>query len=439
MRTVAWIHLSLLTTLALPGFPIKLTAAQIAESSPPNRPARSAEEARTVRPLFEKHCSKCHGANGTGQPARDRGTEIPDFHSAAWQARRSDAQLLASIVGGKGTVMPSWENKLSKDQARILVAYVRTFAPTQKNVADESSPRFDEDFQRLEQQYAKSHKEFQKLSQAAEAPPRTGRSKTEARTSSASAPPADSRAIFGARCGKCHGETGTGEPARDQYPEIPDFTDPTWQARHNDAELRTRILEGKGDGMPAWRGKISKEQASALVAVVRAFANQAKTKPAPPAEREETSSSASFFVKLVTWVGKFHPPIVSFPIALLVSAVLAELLTLRTPRPLCEAAGRFCLWIGAGTALVAAMLGWCHAGFHLADPSWILTTHRWLGTTTACSAGFALLVSEWSRHAARPHPLARRLVLFSVGGLVLATGFFGGALVFGLNHYDWPP
>jgi hypothetical protein len=31
-----------------------------------------------------------------------------------------------------------------------------------------------------------------------------------------------------------------------------------------------------------------------------------------------------------------------------------------------------------------------------------------------------------------------RVTLLVVAGLVLVTGFFGGALVFGLEHYTWP-
>jgi hypothetical protein len=54
-------------------------------------------------------------------------------------------------------------------------------------------------------------------------------------------------------------------------PEIPDFTKAPWQSRRRDAQLLASTLEGK-DEMPAWRGKVSQEQARGLVAHVRAFA-----------------------------------------------------------------------------------------------------------------------------------------------------------------------
>src|SRR5438445_592196 len=77
--------------------------------------AQTAAQAPAVAPagreLFREHCVKCHGADGTGSPARDRLPEIPNFTDPAWQARRSEAQLLASILDGKGKEMPPFRDK----------------------------------------------------------------------------------------------------------------------------------------------------------------------------------------------------------------------------------------------------------------------------------------------------------------------------------------
>jgi mono/diheme cytochrome c family protein len=75
-----------------------------------------------VRELFRKRCAKCHGTDGTGSQARDRMAEIPDFTSAAWQAKRKDSQLIASILDGKGDDMPPGRGKISSEQARALAA-----------------------------------------------------------------------------------------------------------------------------------------------------------------------------------------------------------------------------------------------------------------------------------------------------------------------------
>jgi mono/diheme cytochrome c family protein len=107
-----------------------------AESSPraaPRQAARSAagDPAKSgggaVSRLYRQHCQKCHGADGTGSPARARLPRIPDFTDARWQRRRTDAQLVASVLDGRGSRMPAFSEKINEDRARELVAEVRTF------------------------------------------------------------------------------------------------------------------------------------------------------------------------------------------------------------------------------------------------------------------------------------------------------------------------
>jgi uncharacterized membrane protein len=244
---------------------------------------------------------------------------------------------------------------------------------------------------------------------------------------------------------RCHGADGTGSRVRRRQPEIPDFTDTAWQARRSDAHLLASILDGKGEEMPPWRGKLSEEQARGLAACVRAFApaaersGQVEPEEPTPAEPVEAKPSRGFFEKLIRWLGKSHPPAVHFPIALLTAAAVAELLRLATAKPAFEAASRYCVWFGTLTALGAGVLGWFLAGFRLTDASWVLTTHRWLGTSTVACAGLVLVLTELSRRADRRRTRRWfRVTLLVVAVLVLATGFFGGAVVFGLEHYNWP-
>ena len=104
--------------------------------SPPSFPLRKAEEpsapkaaeTSAVTELFQKHCVKCHGADGTGSQARDRLPEIPDFTSQTWQEKRSDAQLQAAILDGKGTFMPPFSNKLDNEKVKCLTELVRAYA-----------------------------------------------------------------------------------------------------------------------------------------------------------------------------------------------------------------------------------------------------------------------------------------------------------------------
>jgi hypothetical protein len=55
-------------------------------------------------------------------------------------------------------------------------------------------------------------------------------------------------------------------------PDIPNFTKQSWQRGRSDDKLLRSILDGKNEDMPAFSGKINKDQARDLVAHVREFA-----------------------------------------------------------------------------------------------------------------------------------------------------------------------
>jgi uncharacterized membrane protein len=143
--------------------------------------------------------------------------------------------------------------------------------------------------------------------------------------------------------------------------------------------------------------------------------------------------------KVLRWLGKVHPAAANFPIALLVAAAIAEVLLAATGRAFFDAANRFCLWFGAMAAVLTGTLGWFLGGFRSLDSSWVMTMHRWLGTSTDILAVVTFLGGEASRRPGRQK--ARRwfgVLLVVVALMVLAAGFFGGALVYGIRHYDWP-
>jgi uncharacterized membrane protein len=198
--------------------------------------------------------------------------------------------------------------------------------------------------------------------------------------------------------------------------------------------------------MPSFRDKISEEQAHSLIGQIRAFAParaksfQEEQEEPVPAESAGTPPSAGFFEKLIGWLGRFHPAAVHFPIALLTAAAVAELLRLITAQAAFDVVSRYCVWFGALAAFGAGALGWFAGGFSLTDASWVMMTHRWLGTCTVAWAGLVLVLSEVSSHPDRRLTRKAFLATLFVGAfLVLTTGFFGGAVVNGLDHYTWPP
>ena len=419
---------------------------------------------------FSASAAKCHGDDGTGSAARDRLSEIPDFTNLSWQARRTDAKLLGSVLDGKGDDMPAQGGKISEEQARGLVRCVRDFASAAPKLAqDESSP-------------------FQPVGLARDVPgkvrPAGGaveeqrpvplpfdqqadRSQSVRRPDSqppaSEKPPASAgEALFRQQCVKCHGADGTGNKKRRRWPDIPDFTNGSWQARRTNAELTESILDGKGTAMPPLGDEVGEDQVPSLIAYVRAFA-PALTKPNQKepggpalastmgdsrqgeqemlalAEPPGAEPPLSFFEKVTHWLGKTHPPSVHFPIALLTAAAVAELLRVVTGKTAFDSITRYCIWFGTLTAVMAGALGWCAGSFRLTDASWVLMTHRWLGTSTAACAGLVLLLSEASRGPDRRKTrISFRVALLVLAVLVSAAGFFGGAVVFGINHYAWP-
>jgi uncharacterized membrane protein len=140
--------------------------------------------------------------------------------------------------------------------------------------------------------------------------------------------------------------------------------------------------------------------------------------------------------KPLAWLGKFHPPLTHFPIALLIAATVAEVLYIQTREALFDHAVRFSVWLGAGGAIAAAGLGWLFAGYRFVDDEWVMTAHRWAGTATALLAVCVLVLCE----RANTQPASRqsfRVVLFACAAFVAATGFLGGALLYGLDHFAW--
>ena len=140
--------------------------------------------------------------------------------------------------------------------------------------------------------------------------------------------------------------------------------------------------------------------------------------------------------KPLAWLGKFHPPATHFPIALLVAAAFGELLVIRRGSQEYRHAVHFCVRLGALGALLAACLGWFFAGFRLVDEEWVMTAHRWAGTSAALLALALVLSLERAESSDNPRRLFRGL-LFSSASIVGATGFLGGALLYGIDHYAW--
>ena len=85
-------------------------------------------DAAATADLYKTTCQKCHGADGTGTTPAGKKFEARDFHSPEVQ-KQTDAELIKATTDGQKK-MPSYKDKLSAEQIKDLVAYVRQLGKT---------------------------------------------------------------------------------------------------------------------------------------------------------------------------------------------------------------------------------------------------------------------------------------------------------------------
>ena len=135
--------------------------------------------------------------------------------------------------------------------------------------------------------------------------------------------------------------------------------------------------------------------------------------------------------------GRLHPTMVHFPIALLLTAVLVEAVSLIRRRPVAGNTAFVCLGLGAAGAVVAALMGW-QAGEYSdfsGRAAEMLEIHYWLGVGTA--AGSTVVAGLCWELRSQPEVWLRRAYLtglLACGVAVSFGGHYGGMLVFGDDH-----
>jgi mono/diheme cytochrome c family protein len=209
-----------------------------------------------VAKLFRQNCTACHGEDGTGNSIRKVLPLIPDFTSLAWQLSQTDLAIVNQIDYGSLPLMPSFRYKLTSEQILSLALYVRTFAPS------------------------------------AIGAPASSESHLTAMN------------VFGTYCFACHDVNGKGNPLiRQVMPEIPDFTNVTWQKSRTDAEFSQSILLGKGKYMLPMSDKLGNVDIKQMVALVRGFQGgkqvipvEEPKLPGPPAPAIVTAPSTPISV-----------------------------------------------------------------------------------------------------------------------------------------------
>ncbi|MBA3577121.1 MAG: hypothetical protein H0W39_05865 [Sphingomonas sp.] len=144
-------------------------------------------------------------------------------------------------------------------------------------------------------------------------------------------------------------------------------------------------------------------------------------------------SDMSVLERTLLWLGAFHPMIIHFPIAFFPAALFTAVVGRR--RPAFSTPVQFLVVAGGIVAPIAALLGWFNAGFELVDHDRLLLVHRWLGTAMGVG-GLSLAVWAWRR----PWEDRGAGMILSLTAMTIAIavqGWFGGALVYGMEHMNW--
>ena len=79
-----------------------------------------------VAALYKSKCAACHAPDGGGDTPAGKAMKVVDLRSPEIQ-KMTDAQLIDATTNGKDK-MPAYKGKITDDQIKQLVAYIRQFA-----------------------------------------------------------------------------------------------------------------------------------------------------------------------------------------------------------------------------------------------------------------------------------------------------------------------
>lgn len=81
-------------------------------------------KAQDAADLYKSKCAACHGPDGKGDTAAGKKLGVKSFSSPE-VAKMSDAELFDITKKGKEK-MPSYDKKLTDDQIKELIKYIRS-------------------------------------------------------------------------------------------------------------------------------------------------------------------------------------------------------------------------------------------------------------------------------------------------------------------------
>jgi uncharacterized membrane protein len=135
----------------------------------------------------------------------------------------------------------------------------------------------------------------------------------------------------------------------------------------------------------------------------------------------------------VALIGRLHPLLIHFPIALVLMALVAESAAIATSREGWHLVAIANIRVGAACACIAAIAGWRLALAPGIEAAPVLEWHRWLGTLGAGATMAAALATVNVDDRSPLGVWVYRMVLFGAAALVGVAGHLGGLLVWGAD------
>jgi len=148
---------------------------------------------------------------------------------------------------------------------------------------------------------------------------------------------------------------------------------------------------------------------------------------------------------IIQYMGRFHPVLVHFPIALAIISVLAEILFIILKSSFFRNAARFSILFAAIFSIPAVLVGWA-TGLNATYPEiygdtgvMLLSLHKWIGTLASIFIIASSFFSEVAWRTKQPSwTLIYRISLVISAALVSLAGHFAGLMIYGQNHFSWP-
>lgn len=135
----------------------------------------------------------------------------------------------------------------------------------------------------------------------------------------------------------------------------------------------------------------------------------------------------------MAFIGRLHPLLIHFPIALVIAAAFAEAMTMLTTNEHWRTVAVGNVRAGAVFALLALIAGLRLALAPGIDASPLLGWHRWLGIAATAATIAAALASAGLRDRSIFQRRIYQIALFTAGILVAVSGHLGGLLVWGAD------